>query len=140
MSNTLEIDDQIYLRPYNGSLTNICVARSIKKIMGAFPELPNEFYDILSERIVDAGFSDERLIDGINNVIDTCMYPRPTIAQFISWDKKVPMFTYDQMLKKSDEAGIGIKFWDYYKSFMLKEKAVRVWIHVNDVKQYNITE
>lgn len=108
--------------------------------MGAFPELPNEFYDILSERIVDAGFSDERLIDGINNVIDTCMYPRPTIAQFISWDKKVPMFTYDQMLKKSDEAGIGIKFWDYYKSFMLKEKAVRVWIHVNDVKQYNITE
>ena len=106
----------------------------------AFPDLPAGFYSVLSERLINEQFTDKRLMDAVNHVIDTCIYPRPTVAQFISWDKRIQMFTYDQMLKKLDETGGGTKFWDYYKSFQFKDKATRVWIHINDIKKYNISE
>lgn len=68
---------------------------SIKKIKLAFPDLPAGFYDVLSERIKSKGFSDERLNDAVNHVIDTCKYPKPTVANFISFGgKKATHVTY----------------------------------------------
>lgn len=85
--------------------------QNIAKIKIAFPSLPIEFYDLFSTRIKEKGFSDKRLIDSVNNVIDTCIYPFPTIAQFLSYDQKIETFTYKQMLRKNDqERGIMSKY------------------------------
>ena len=111
---------------------------NIAKIKFAFPSLPLEFYDVLSDRIKAQGFSDARLQDAVNHVIDTCHYPTPTIADFISFDKKFKVFTHEEMLKKLDDYGQDKKFWDSYKSIKLPNRPKRVWIHVNDIAQYNI--
>ena len=141
-SSTLLVADDggMSISTYNDQLTNPTVAKYIKKVKDAFPDLPAGFYSVFSERIVNEQFTDRRLIDAVNHVVDTCIYPRPTVAQFISWDRRFQMFTWDQMLKKFEDSGMGSKFWGNYKSFNFKDKATRVWIHINDVKQYNITE
>ncbi len=126
---------------YNGStVTDQSIVRYSLKIRHAFPSLPPEFYGVLLEMVKEEGFTEERFRDAVHHVIKNCVYPTPTVAQFISFDKRVPVFTYDQMLKKLDESGMGMKFWENYKSFQFKDLAVKVWIHVNNVKQYNISE
>ena len=44
----------------------------------------------------EKGFSDEKLKDAVNHVIDNCRYPVPTIAEFLSFDKVVKIFTYQE--------------------------------------------
>lgn len=63
------------------------------KVSQAFPTLPEPFYDLLCERIKEHGFTDERLKKSVNYVIDHCIYPTPTIAQFISFDKDEPFIS-----------------------------------------------
>lgn len=116
------------------------MVKNIAVIKKSFPGLPLGFYDILMDRLRANNFSDERLNDSVNYVIDTCTYHTPTIAQFISFDKKVRMFTYGQMLKMFDESGMSPEFWNGYKMFKFSYKPKPVWIHLNDVQQYNITE
>lgn len=132
----IEHDDYLSISAYNDNSTTQGLINGITRIKKAFPSLPIEFYEILKERIQSKGFTDIRFMDAVNNVIDSCVYPHPTIAQFISWDKRIPMFTYDQVLKKFNESELGAKFWDYYKQFNHYDKPV--WIHVNDIEKYNI--
>jgi hypothetical protein len=131
--------DEISL--YKGNIiSDESIVRYSVKIRKAFPSLPPGFYDILLEMAKEEGFTDERFRDAVHHVIKTCIYPTPSIAQFISFDKRVQTFTYEQMLKKLDESGGSLKFWDNYKAFKFKNNARRVYIHVNDVQQFNITE
>jgi hypothetical protein len=121
---------------YSGSLNNECLLKSIALIKKAFPALPIDFYEVLIDRIKDNGFTDQRLIDSVNFVIDNCPYPTPTIHHFISFDRKYKYLTYDQMLAKSDE--FGKEIWDSYKPVKLQSDLKPVWVHVNDIAKYNI--
>lgn len=118
---------------YTGELTAQCLVKSIAMIKKSFPSLPIGFYDVFTDRLRANGFTDERLSDAVVNVIDTCVYPAPTIAQFISFDKRIKTFTYDQYCKFCDE-GTG----KYYEPVKFKNRPVPVWIHVNDIVMYNI--
>jgi hypothetical protein len=60
----------------------------MSRIKKAFPTLPVEFYDILCERLKAKGFTDERLLATVNGVIDTCKYPTPTVAHFMTFDEE----------------------------------------------------
>lgn len=60
----------------------------MQKLKKAFPTLPEEFYDILCERIKEHELTDKRLIKAVNYVIDNCVYPTPTIANFILYDQE----------------------------------------------------
>ena len=77
-------------------MTKEGISESIIKIKGSFPTLPDPFYKTLTERVRDNQFSDQRLIDSVNYVIDNCPYPQPTIAQFISYDKNVKLYNYTE--------------------------------------------
>jgi hypothetical protein len=77
---------------YRGELTTQGIIQNISRIKLTFPCLPIEFYDILTDRLKVHGFSDARLTDAVLHVIDTCKYPTPTIADFITYDKRVPSF------------------------------------------------
>jgi hypothetical protein len=128
----LELTNEISL--YQGELTAQCLVSCISDIKKAFPSLPVGFYDILTDRLADNGFSNDRLTDAVRNVIDTCIYPTPTIAQFISFDKRVKTYTYLQYCDIVEKGGDGKN----YKAIKLKGRPVPVWIHINDVEQYNI--
>lgn len=90
---------------YKGELTTICVIENVKRLKKAFPALPKGFYDIMSEMIQDEGFTDERLNDAVKNVIKTCVYPMPTIANIISWDRRMKLYNYKEVCDYVDSGG-----------------------------------
>ncbi len=121
-----------------GIISNESIIKYSIKIRYAFPALPPEFYDVLLEMVKEENFTDERFRDSVHYVIKNCHYPTPTIADFISFDRRFKVFTYDEMLKKLDEMGGDRKIWDSYKRIKLPGRPEPVWIHVNDIAMYKI--
>ncbi len=120
---------------YSGSLSTPVVVANVARIKAAFPSLPGEFYDTFTARIVDNEFCDERLSDAVNYVIDHCIYPMPTIANFISYDRTVKFKTYDEMCK---EALTSDSIWREWLAVKYPDMPKTVWIHANDVQKYNL--
>ena len=129
-------DSQNEISLYKGPLSGKVLFREIAKIQSAFPSLPKGFYDILSSRLADNGFTDDRLKDAVNNVIDTCIYPTPTISQFISFDKRVKVFKYPEIVKMVEDGDPNA--FDRYQRIQVEGLPEAVWIHINDVAKYNI--
>jgi hypothetical protein len=77
---------------YKGNLTDKGIIEGVAVIKKAFPALPLDFYDVLIDRLRVNEFSDNRFRDAVVYVIDVCVYPTPTIANFISYDKRIPKF------------------------------------------------
>jgi len=84
---------------YSGELTDNTLAFGLKKLSAAFPQLEPIFFNLLTERIKVNGFTDERLIDSINFLIDNFTYPKPSIANVISFDKRIKLYDYDEVAK-----------------------------------------
>ena len=122
---------------YKGTLSTPCVIKNITRIKNAFPSLPEGFYEIFSDRLINDGFNDERLTDAVNYVIDTCIYPTPTIAQFISFDKRIKIYRYLEIVKMIEDGDLTA--FDRFKRISLPELPEAVWIHINDIAKYNIT-
>jgi hypothetical protein len=118
---------------YRGSLTDSNIVIELAKAKIAFPALPVDFFNMLSDRLKANGFTDDRLRDAVDHVIDTCLYPTPTIANFISFDKKIKLYTYDEYCKFCAE-GVG----GNYQPIKFPDRPKPVWIHVNDIAQYKI--
>lgn len=120
---------------YQGQLTKKNVALNELKIKATFPSLPAEFYKVLANRIKENNFSDARLSDAVNHVIDNCVYPQPTIAQFISYDKEVKLYSYAEFMDHATAHRTGEPLM----------KAVRVpwsknpmWALISDIEKYNL--
>ena len=82
---------------YSGVLTPKTEARCVLMLKQAFPQLPVGFYNILHDMIRDEGFSDSRLVDAVKHVIKTCVYPTPTIAQIVNFDRRIKLHTYGEV-------------------------------------------
>ena len=87
----------MYISLYTGDLTQQAMAKYMARLKVAFPSLPKDFYFLLGERMKEKGFSDEKMKDAINYVIDNCKYPVPTIAEFLSYDKVAKLYTYQEV-------------------------------------------
>lgn len=136
--NTLPLirKDSFYeISVYNGELTTDCVINNIAKLKKSFPTLPKEFYDVLSERIKENKFSNKRLSESIDNVIDNCVYPTPTIAQFISFDKKMKLYSYHDILRMNDQTGIAFKC---YRPVKINNLSKPLYASVEDIEKYNL--
>lgn len=96
---------ECYLSHYSGPLTTPVLVEQVARIKATFPALPAQFYAIFANRVKEISFGNTRLIDAVNHVIDNCVYPSPTIAQFLSFDKKIRLFTYPEMLDKVNKNG-----------------------------------
>ena len=86
---------------YRGDLTKGGMVRVREILFKAFPKFPNESFEVLKDRFKANGFSDERAIDAVNNVIDTYegWDKLPNIANFVQYDKKQRVFTYYELLE-----------------------------------------
>lgn len=96
-------DGDFSMSLYSGNLTPEVAIKNVAKVKASFPALPQAFFDILLERVKAKGFSNERLTDAVNHVIDTCQYPTPTLASFLSFDRRIKMITYAELCNKVDK-------------------------------------
>ncbi|MFA5458012.1 MAG: hypothetical protein WC261_10320 [Synergistaceae bacterium] len=123
-----------YLSAYGDRLTKEGILKYTKTIRDAFPELPSGFYDVLAERIKEKGFTDRRLADAVGHVVDTCIYPRPTIANFIGYDRQIRLYTYQEMLARGPEA------WSTHRPLQLPDQEKLLWVHTDDIKKFNLKQ
>lgn len=130
----MELENEISI--YNGNLTAQCLVNNIAIIKKSFPSLPIEFYDVFMDRIKANKFNDDRLNDAVAHVIDNCVYPTPTIAQFISFDKKIKVYKYPEIVKMVEDGDPNA--FDRYKRIVINGLPEPVWIHVNDIAFYNL--
>lgn len=97
--------------------------------------MPIGFYDTFDDRVRAKLFSKQRLMDAVDFVIDNCVYPTPTIANFVSYDRTVEFKTYDQICK------IAINdpdIWNQYSAIRFPDMPQVVWIFNNDVVKYKL--
>ena len=120
---------------YSGELSPEVVAENVAKIKATFPALPFGFFDIFMERVKSKGFTNERLIDAVNNVIDNCKYPTPMLADFLSFDKRVKFITYAELCDKVST--IGEKFDSYAR---IKVSGKSFFIKKSDIEVHNIPD
>lgn len=136
-TNLVRVKDGYEMSIYAGDkLTPEGLAKSITRLKSAFPELGANFYDVFADRIKELELGDERLLDSVNYVIDNCVYPKPTIANFLGFDKKVTLYNYEQMKKINHEMhGEGFK---YYKRVEVPGVSISMYASVQDIEIYKL--
>lgn len=90
---------------YQGSLSDRGVAKNIRKLQSAFPKQSKEFFNMLAERLIANGFTDDRLTDAVNNVIDNFKFKELNIADIVKFDKKMKLYNYKEACKLVTEDG-----------------------------------
>jgi predicted RNase H-like nuclease len=108
-----------------------------KNIKRSFPALPAGFYDMFDDRIRANRFTVQRLADAVDCVIDNCIFPQPTIAQFISYDRTLKYKTYDEMCK---DALTSDSVWQQWLPVKFPDRPRVVWVHENDIAKYRLQE
>ena len=126
-------DNEYSLSTYSGELTQESIVKSVAKVKAAFPALPKEFYSVFIERLREKGFTDERLKDAVNNVIDNCQYPTPTLANFLSFDKRVKLYSYSEMCSKVQPGMSSTEIFD-----KIKIDGNLFWVRKSDKAAYNL--
>lgn len=121
---------------FKGNLTNQTIIECTRKIKIAFPNLSVQFYDILFERIKDKQFNDERLIAAVNHVIDTCTYPNPAVAQFLSFDKHIELLDYTEYCNFSTENGN--KGNRFYRAVKIEGYNRPMYAKIQDIEKYKL--
>lgn len=83
---------------YNGRSADPSeVAVGMKRLKVAFPKMDNAFFNLLAERVMDNGFSSERLKHAINHVLDNFQYKELNISDIIRFDKRVRLYSYNEV-------------------------------------------
>ena len=90
---------------YQGSLTDMGVAKNMRKLQSAFPKQSKEFFNVLAERLIANGFTDERLRDAVNNVIDNFQYKELNISDIVRFDKKMRIYNYKEVCRLVTKEG-----------------------------------
>ncbi|NWF87918.1 MAG: hypothetical protein HXY50_00485 [Ignavibacteriaceae bacterium] len=109
----------------HGKVSIKVLTECVIKLKKSFPKLPIGFYDVLEQLLDEEKFTDKRLIDATNNLIKTCQYPEPTIANILGYDKKIKIYTWDELAKISCDYGPEARkrFWDQYGAIKISEQS-----------------
>ena len=75
-------------------------------ICTAFNQNSKEFVALLARYIKSSGFTSERLSDAVDYVIGNHKYPSITIADVISYDRKIKFYNYAQAWSMVEEKGL----------------------------------
>lgn len=108
---------------YNGnpaSDNEIMVACGM--ICTAFNQNSKEFVALLAKYIKSSGFTSKRLSDAVDYVIEHHQFPTITIADVISYDKKIKLYNYAQAWSMVEEKGL--YSWDDFETVKTEEGKV----------------
>ena len=73
------------------------MAQAIRTLRIAFPRSGDEFFSLLYERMKKNQFTAKRLEDAVTHVIDNFRYKELNVADVISFDKRVRLYSYDEV-------------------------------------------
>jgi len=120
---------------YSGELNPDVLVSQVIKLKKCFPAQGNDFFDILIERLKANNFSSERLQDAVSHVIDNHIYPTLQISTIISWDKRIKLNSYSEMLGMIND---NPKVFQYYEKIKVHGKSF--WVKSSDKSMYNLKE
>lgn len=97
-------DGETSISVYSGkAATPKEVAVGMKRLKVAFPKMGNEFFNLLAERVVDNGFTSDRLNHAINHVLDNFQYKELNISDIIRFDRRVRLYTHNEVSRMVTE-------------------------------------
>ena len=79
--------------------------------------------EILTERLLANGFTEQRLKDAIADVIDNFKYKIPNIADIIQFDKRVKLYTYNEAYMEIEK---GAAVWEDFRIIERNETKYRI--------------
>lgn len=132
----LALDDDGTIAVYRGELTAKGLIRALGLASQAFPLLSKEQLELLKDRMIENGFTDQRAIDAVNHVIDNYegWNKTPNIANFIGFDRRVNTLTYRELNLKHDKGEIA---WDDYVAVDVGLEKPR-WVKREDSTRFGL--
>jgi len=111
------------------------IAIGLAKIKKAFPKITQGVLDILKERFAENNFSDRKIIDSINHVIDNYggWDKNPNIAEFIQYDRTIKTYTYNEAIALCSKANPMDKMFD-----CVKIGGATVWVEKGQKARFNL--
>jgi hypothetical protein len=135
ISEIKEKGDHFTISLYSGELTEDCIVKNILKIREAFPTLTEGFYNILTEELTESKFSNERLVDAVKHVIRNCVYPKPTIAQFLNFDKSIELYDFYQVSSMKE---FGKDAFKIFRPIDIDGLVKPMYAKESDIVKYNL--
>jgi hypothetical protein len=91
-------DGEPELSLYQDSIAEpVQIAGAVNTLKAAFPKMGDEFFKLLYKRIGANEFTAKRLEDAVTHVIDNFRYKELNVADVISFDKRVRLYSYDEV-------------------------------------------
>jgi hypothetical protein len=81
--------------------------------------MQSEFFIILSDRLMANGFTNQRLIDAVNFVIDNNPYPEIMPGAVLGYDKRIKLKTYAEIVNEGNRnyPSAPGKMFEFYKRY-----------------------
>ena len=115
-----QITNRNEISVYSGEIAQPEQVKSeVRKLAAAFPSVTSDFLIVLIDRLIDNQFTKERVRDAINHIIDTSPYQKPAIADIISFDRKVKLFTFKEIEAKCSP---GYPAFEHHKRVIIQGK------------------
>jgi hypothetical protein len=99
------------------------IAKEVVKLKKSFPQMEQGAIEILTERLLANGFTEQRLKDAIADVIDNFKYKIPNIADIIQFDKRVKLYTYNEAYMEIEK---GAAVWEDFRIIERNETKYRI--------------
>jgi len=126
-------DSSYSMSVYSDKLTPNVMLAETKKLQAAFPSISSDQVNVLSERIIANGFTDNRLKDAISNLIDNHRYPNIMISDVISFDKRIKLYSHSDICGLLDK---GQKWSEFVKFKKINNKIY--FAKIQDAEMYGL--
>ena len=73
------------------------ILQSVNRLKVSFPKMSNDFFNVLAERVVANKFSNKRLQDAVNYVLDNFQYKELNISDIVKFDKRAKLYSYNEV-------------------------------------------
>jgi len=110
---------------YEGGIIpdNKFVNNEMMRLRAAFKQLDEQYFVVLMERIKSKAMTCDQLHDAISKVIDSCIYPVPGMAEILSHDRKVQLYTHKMIVDTMIPKG-----YDFSDFEMIELDSKKYWI------------
>ena len=134
LKNSLQTKRTNEISIYNdGILCKDILVKQIKKLKSAFPKMEEQQLMILVEEVKKQQFTNQRFIDAVNNVIRTCIYPSPQLAQILGYDQHYRLYSYYEVCNLITNENA--TFNDFTP---IDRNEKKYWVAKTDIERYDL--
>ena len=120
----------------------MAIIRGTELILTAFPKMEQQMINLLKDRFIEKGFSNEKMFAAIYHVIDTFSgwSQLPCIGDFIAYDKTIKTFSHFELtIKHKDAFYFGATYDPIAKEYdQIDDRGQMRYARKEDVEQYSL--